>query len=187
MMLVFDHALTLPREIALVWRARMSVVKAAFLFNRYIVPGALLVMLYGELAYAVLCVRSTDHAAAAAMVGFEGMVLTDGQCQSIITMAIVVAVCTMALANFTVLMRVSALWEHKRVRARARVRVRAPRSRARARPGGRARTRGHVWPKLQRGPCCAHPHDRPHPRCAGAWRGRPHPADPAQRACSGTR
>jgi hypothetical protein len=53
MMLVFDHALTLPREIALVWRARMSVVKAAFLFNRYIVPGALLVMLYGELACAV--------------------------------------------------------------------------------------------------------------------------------------
>jgi hypothetical protein len=53
MMLIFDHALTLPREIALVWRARMSVVKAAFLFNRYIVPGALFVMLYGELACAV--------------------------------------------------------------------------------------------------------------------------------------
>jgi len=35
-LMIWDHLLTFQREIQLVWRARWTVIKALFLFNRYI-------------------------------------------------------------------------------------------------------------------------------------------------------
>ncbi|KIM33086.1 hypothetical protein M408DRAFT_62367 [Serendipita vermifera MAFF 305830] len=37
-LLIYDHLLTLPEEVKLVWLGRPSFVKALFLFNRYFVP-----------------------------------------------------------------------------------------------------------------------------------------------------
>jgi hypothetical protein len=45
--LVYDHLLTLPREITLVWRAPASLSKFAFLLNRYMVPAGLAVIVVG--------------------------------------------------------------------------------------------------------------------------------------------
>ncbi|QRV75585.1 hypothetical protein RhiJN_03600 [Ceratobasidium sp. AG-Ba] len=37
-LLLWDHVITLGDEIALIWPAKFGIVKAIFLFNRYIVP-----------------------------------------------------------------------------------------------------------------------------------------------------
>lgn len=35
-LMIWDHLLTINREVVLVWRARWTVIKVLFLFNRYI-------------------------------------------------------------------------------------------------------------------------------------------------------
>jgi hypothetical protein len=50
------------------------------------------------------------------MSGYIGITLSDRQCQTIHTVAFVLAVCSVALANFMILMRVVTLWEHNKVR-----------------------------------------------------------------------
>lgn len=45
--LVYDHILTLPDEIALIWAAPSSFSKHVFLLNRYIVPSALASVAFG--------------------------------------------------------------------------------------------------------------------------------------------
>jgi hypothetical protein len=47
-LLVYDHIITFQREIELVWRARASPSKFLFLLNRYIVPCAMIPVLWGE-------------------------------------------------------------------------------------------------------------------------------------------
>jgi len=41
-MLLYDHILTLPAEITLIWKSPLSFAKYAFLLNRYLVPLALI-------------------------------------------------------------------------------------------------------------------------------------------------
>jgi hypothetical protein len=45
--LLYDHLLTLPKEVELIWKAPASAPKYAFLLNRYIVPSILLAVAYG--------------------------------------------------------------------------------------------------------------------------------------------
>jgi hypothetical protein len=45
--LLYDHLLTLPKEVSLIWKAPASAPKYAFLLNRYIVPSILLAVAYG--------------------------------------------------------------------------------------------------------------------------------------------
>jgi hypothetical protein len=58
-MLIYDHILTLPAEISLIWKSPPSFVKYAFLLNRYLVPFAL-----AGIAFE--------------MCGFSGFIFTDG-------------------------------------------------------------------------------------------------------------
>ena len=46
--LFYDHLLTIDEEIRLVWHAPLSLPKIAFLFNRYMVLGCLLLITCGE-------------------------------------------------------------------------------------------------------------------------------------------
>ncbi|CAE6529331.1 unnamed protein product [Rhizoctonia solani] len=50
-LLLYDHVLTLPTEVELVWPAKMSLVKGAFLVNRYLCP----------LALAFVCAVNSGH------------------------------------------------------------------------------------------------------------------------------
>jgi hypothetical protein len=45
--LIYDHVITFRREYDLVWRAPASTSKYAFLVNRYIVPAAMIPVLWG--------------------------------------------------------------------------------------------------------------------------------------------
>ena len=47
-MLLYDHLLTLPKEVSLIWKAPASIPKYAFLSNRYMVPIVLLAVAYGK-------------------------------------------------------------------------------------------------------------------------------------------
>jgi hypothetical protein len=58
-MVLYDHILTLPDEIALIWKSPPSLAKCAFLLNRYLVPVALIVVAFQ-------------------MCGFSGFIFTDG-------------------------------------------------------------------------------------------------------------
>ncbi|EJF63931.1 hypothetical protein DICSQDRAFT_134523 [Dichomitus squalens LYAD-421 SS1] len=44
--LLYDHFVTLPNEVTLIWRARKGVVSTIFLLNRYIVPAILALDIY---------------------------------------------------------------------------------------------------------------------------------------------
>ncbi|KIJ67311.1 hypothetical protein HYDPIDRAFT_84324 [Hydnomerulius pinastri MD-312] len=46
--LLWDHLLTLKDEVQLIWKAKLSTPKVLFLFNRYIVPIALIVQSHGQ-------------------------------------------------------------------------------------------------------------------------------------------
>src|SRR3984885_9278048 len=46
--LLYDHLLTLPEEVSLIWKAPPSYAKYGFLLNRYMVPGELISIAFGE-------------------------------------------------------------------------------------------------------------------------------------------
>jgi len=95
--LAYDHILTLPDEVVLVWRAKRSFSRSAFLINRYL---ALAVQLAG--AY-YLNSYSTG--------------ITDAACQNFICAIALLGIGSMGIANILVLLRVVALWDNnKRVR-----------------------------------------------------------------------
>ncbi|PIL27446.1 hypothetical protein GSI_10595 [Ganoderma sinense ZZ0214-1] len=45
--LLYDHLVTLPDEISLIWRGKKGVVSTIFLMNRYIVPVILALDIFG--------------------------------------------------------------------------------------------------------------------------------------------
>ena len=47
--LLWDHLLTFHDEVRLIWRAQLTIPKVLFLFNRYVVPASLIVLIYGKL------------------------------------------------------------------------------------------------------------------------------------------
>lgn len=91
--LLYDHVLTLPDEIALIWNSPPSFAKYAFILNRYLVPVALTGIAFE-------------------MCGLSGFAFTDGSCRFLIIATAMLAVISLGLANILVLMRVVMLWDH---------------------------------------------------------------------------
>ncbi|TFK75301.1 hypothetical protein BDN72DRAFT_832163 [Pluteus cervinus] len=90
--LLYDHALTFPSEVSLIWCGPRSLQKYIFLLNRYMVPSILLVV-------------------AIEMTGFGTRALSNQSCQYIITTAALGSTISLATANLLVLLRVASLWE----------------------------------------------------------------------------
>jgi hypothetical protein len=73
-MLLYDHMLTLPEEIALVWKAPPSFAKYGFLLNRYAVPSMLIAVAYGKL---LLIIEIPYNDLPVVMCGFSDVPPTD--------------------------------------------------------------------------------------------------------------
>ena len=135
--LLYDHILTFPEEVSLIWRSPPSFSKYAFILNRYLVPLALITTAFE-------------------MCGFSGFQFTDGvsvlfltiaiqkliedsyrynrgklqtshfwgcttyrdlcSCRFVIITAAIMAVISIGMANMLVLMRVVMLWDYNVVR-----------------------------------------------------------------------
>jgi hypothetical protein len=92
-LILYDHAITFANEIDLVWTAPGSLVKWAFLMNRYIVPFAQLLN--------------------ATYLGFN-VKYSDIGCRQALTATTALGICSMATANFLVLLRVVRNWDRDR-------------------------------------------------------------------------
>ncbi|KZP18670.1 hypothetical protein FIBSPDRAFT_828938 [Athelia psychrophila] len=90
--LLYDHLLTLPCEIKLIWRSPSSFQKWAFLFNRYLVPIA-------------------QISVATEMSGFFSGQYSDFGCRVLLGTTAMLAVTSIGIANILVLMRVVMLWD----------------------------------------------------------------------------
>ncbi|KAL5506992.1 hypothetical protein ACEPAH_6448 [Sanghuangporus vaninii] len=91
-LLLYDHFLTFPDEVEFVWRARPNFAKKIFLLNRYIV------------AISQICIAvSMNH--------FTNDPLPDKACKTMISIAFVVGVCSIACGNVLVILRVVTLWD----------------------------------------------------------------------------
>ena len=47
-LLLWDHVLTFEGELTYIWRLPFELTKVVFVFNRYFVEGALLLVVYGK-------------------------------------------------------------------------------------------------------------------------------------------
>jgi len=92
-MLIYDHILTLPEEITLVWKAPTSYSKCLFLLNRYFVPCTLLVVAFE-------------------MSAFQPITLSDDTCRTLIVMSTMIGIVSVAIGNILVLTRVVLLWDN---------------------------------------------------------------------------
>jgi len=89
--LLWDHILTFPDEVLLIWRARLSAPKILFLFNRYMVPFAMIVQTHE----------------------FSGVTpyLSLSCCKVWYSIAVVVGMLSIATSNFLILLRLWVLWD----------------------------------------------------------------------------
>ncbi|KAI0790880.1 hypothetical protein C8Q75DRAFT_806253 [Abortiporus biennis] len=87
--LLYDHILTLPDEIRLVWPVRRSFAKYAFLLNRYLVLGCVLAVAY------------------------EMYSNNKQGCRKFLFTCSLFALLSVAIANILVILRVIILWEHR--------------------------------------------------------------------------
>jgi len=92
--LLWDHLLTLNPEIQLIWKGKFDATKVIFLFNRYFVEGTLIYAVY------VLCVLRQP--------------LDDEKCKVYMLYVTTSSVVAMALENFTLSLRIQAIWDHRR-------------------------------------------------------------------------
>ncbi|KAH7886756.1 hypothetical protein F5I97DRAFT_1953475 [Phlebopus sp. FC_14] len=92
--LIWDHLLTLQDEVDLIWKAKFSVPKALFLFNRYVVPVALILQAHG-------------------ISGVSNPYLSDKVCRGWFALATVIGMVSIATSNFLVLLRLWVLWDRK--------------------------------------------------------------------------
>jgi len=92
--LVYDHLLTFGDEVQLVWAAPRSFAKYAYLFNRYLVMA---------------CLFAVTHE----MCGFAGSVYTSEGCRHFLSTVCILSLCSIALANILILLRVVLLWDHR--------------------------------------------------------------------------
>lgn len=97
--LIYDHILTLRSEWSLIWRAPPSFAKYAFLLNRYLVPGCMTAAIYQ-------------------MSLFTYADLTTSGCQVLLLTLSLLSICSIAMANGLVLMRVMLLWGENRTAKR---------------------------------------------------------------------
>ncbi|KAA1473315.1 hypothetical protein DENSPDRAFT_839774 [Dentipellis sp. KUC8613] len=91
--LLYDHVLTFDDEVEYVWKARMSLPKFLFLFNRYLVPTLMVISTY-EFS------------------GFAGRVLPDSV--PWLSIALYLGILCVSNTNFVVLLRLWVLWDRWR-------------------------------------------------------------------------
>ncbi|KAG6373659.1 hypothetical protein JVT61DRAFT_6325 [Boletus reticuloceps] len=92
-MLLWDHVLTLPDEVELIWRAKLSIPKVLFLLNRYVVPLAMAILsneFSGVTPYLSLPVSS---------------------CKVSYAIAVAIGMLSIATSNFLILLRLWVLWD----------------------------------------------------------------------------
>lgn len=92
-LLVYDHCLTLPDEVLLIWSAPRSFAKYVFLANRYLVAICLLIVadeICGFVAY------------------------SDIACQGILSAVSILSIYSIGMGNILMLFRVALLWEKDR-------------------------------------------------------------------------
>jgi len=94
--LVYDTFLTFSDEVEFIWRSKNNVAKWALLVNKYIVL-AILTLVNLELS------------------GLTGILWTDFFCRSWISAHAIMSVISIAMSNALVLLRVMALWEHRKI------------------------------------------------------------------------
>ncbi|KAF8129077.1 hypothetical protein EV363DRAFT_1166787, partial [Boletus edulis] len=91
--LLWDHVLTLPDEVELIWRAKLSIPKVLFLLNRYVVPLAMAILsneFSGVTPYLSLPVST---------------------CKVCYAIAVAVGMLSIATSNFLILLRLWVLWD----------------------------------------------------------------------------
>ncbi|KAF5351984.1 hypothetical protein D9756_007380 [Leucocoprinus leucothites] len=93
--LIYDHILTLPSEISLIWPAPSSYAKYIFLFNRYLVPASLLTIAW-----------EMNH--------FAGTPLLNETCRNMFSAIAMLSVLSLGMANILVLLWVVNLWDKSR-------------------------------------------------------------------------
>jgi len=92
---LYDHSLTFGDEVEYVWRSRWSFPKGLFLFIRYLVP--------------VVMIINTHQ-----MSGLAQPILSDKFCTVWICTAAYLALISIAIGNFIVLLRLWVLWDRNR-------------------------------------------------------------------------
>ncbi|OAX39839.1 hypothetical protein K503DRAFT_865114 [Rhizopogon vinicolor AM-OR11-026] len=92
--LLWDHLLTFNDEVRLIWRARLSIPKLLFLFNRYAVPTSLIALTY-------------------ATSGLSDDILPDSVCQIWFGIGVVLGMLSIGTSNFLVLLRLWVLWDRR--------------------------------------------------------------------------
>ncbi|KAI5115002.1 hypothetical protein M0805_005178 [Coniferiporia weirii] len=93
--LLYDHILSFDDEVRLVWQAKPSFAKKAFLLNKYLVPAVLLV-------WANLMNLFTSNGVA------------DSTCRRFFVFSSLAGIISIGIANVLVLLRVISLWDRNR-------------------------------------------------------------------------
>ncbi|KAH7912113.1 hypothetical protein BJ138DRAFT_1112644 [Hygrophoropsis aurantiaca] len=124
--LLWDHLLTFSDEVRLIWGARWSVPKILFLFNRYIVPIAMIIQTYG-----VFLRSLTKYPTQWRWLGFSGVAsphLTNREiylfttpldftiwfsCKTWTSAATILGILSIGTSNFLVLLRLWVLWDRR--------------------------------------------------------------------------
>ncbi|PVF95006.1 hypothetical protein CPB86DRAFT_875990 [Serendipita vermifera] len=109
--MVWDMILTLPREVALIWNSRWTIVKVLFLLNRYITPIIIAVNLWSK-QFSSLCIKENCiHDVNALPLSFaaaSGLAknLTDKTCRDWFSVAIAIQVFSMSSVSFLIAFRI---------------------------------------------------------------------------------
>jgi hypothetical protein len=90
--LLYDHILTFDQELQLIWHTKMTWPKLLFLFNRYMVPVAMLL-------------RTNDFS------GIALPVLSNTYCRWSIGTTTILGILTIGISNLLVLLRLWMLWD----------------------------------------------------------------------------
>lgn len=91
----YDHTLTFPAEVALVWRARPSFGRNGFLLNKYL---------------ALACLLMNAHLSS----GISKNAHSDTTCQHLIMATFVCSVYSIIFGHFLMLLRVAVLWDRQK-------------------------------------------------------------------------
>ncbi|KAH0835715.1 hypothetical protein J3R83DRAFT_9536 [Lanmaoa asiatica] len=108
--LLWDHILTFPDEVELIWMARLSIPKVLFLLNRYVVPLAMIVQSHVQWYYAV-SISCGEH------ISFRlagvGLIKFVQFCKLWYAIAVAVGMLSIATSNFLILLRLWVLWDRR--------------------------------------------------------------------------
>ncbi|KAH7925740.1 hypothetical protein BV22DRAFT_1128780 [Leucogyrophana mollusca] len=108
--LLWDHLLTFGDEVRFIWSAKLSAPKVLFLFNRYVVPIAMIIQAYGFSGLASPRLTST---------AFRGLIILESDCsphscKGWTAAAASLGMITIGTSNFLVLLRLWVLWDRSR-------------------------------------------------------------------------